>query len=98
EFKKHIWRYAQMFASLNVLKELQKHYKTDPNPKDPLKGIIWHTQGSGKSLTMVWLTKWLRSNIKQARILIVTDRRELDAQIQGVFEGIGEPIYRADFF
>ncbi|MFT2643370.1 type I restriction endonuclease subunit R [Helicobacter pylori] len=59
-------------------------------------GIIWHTQGSGKSLTMVWLTKWLRKNTKQARILIVTDRRELDAQIQGVFERIGEPIYRAD--
>ncbi|GHP66130.1 restriction endonuclease subunit R [Helicobacter pylori] len=59
-------------------------------------GIIWHTQGSGKSLTMVWLTQWLRKNIKQARILIVTDRRELDAQIQGVFEGIGEAIYRAD--
>ncbi|AHN39725.1 HsdR family type I site-specific deoxyribonuclease [Helicobacter pylori] len=59
-------------------------------------GIIWHTQGSGKSLTMVWLTKWLRKNKKQARILIVTDRRELDAQIQGVFEGIGEAIYRAD--
>lgn len=59
-------------------------------------GIIWHTQGSGKSLTMVWLTKWLRKNIKQARVLIVTDRRELDAQIQGVFEGIGEAIYRAD--
>ncbi len=59
-------------------------------------GIIWHTQGSGKSLTMVWLTQWLRKNIKQPRILIVTDRRELDAQIQGVFEGIGEAIYRAD--
>ncbi|GAA9652835.1 hypothetical protein HpVa75_11060 [Helicobacter pylori] len=59
-------------------------------------GIIWHTQGSGKSLTMVWLTKWLRRNRKKARILIVTDRRELDAQIQGVFEGIGEAIYRAD--
>ncbi|GAA8056998.1 HsdR family type I site-specific deoxyribonuclease [Helicobacter pylori] len=59
-------------------------------------GIIWHTQGSGKSLTMVWLTKWLRSNTKQARILIVTDRRELDAQIQGVFLGIGEAIYRTD--
>ncbi|WP_024422473.1 type I restriction endonuclease subunit R [Helicobacter pylori] len=59
-------------------------------------GIIWHTQGSGKSLTMVWLTQWLRRNIKQARILIVTDRRELDAQIQGVFLGIGEAIYRAD--
>lgn len=59
-------------------------------------GIIWHTQGSGKSLTMVWLTQWLRRNTKQARILIVTDRRELDAQIQGVFLGIGEAIYRTD--
>ncbi len=59
-------------------------------------GIIWHTQGSGKSLTMVWLTQWLRRNRKEARILIVTDRRELDAQIQGVFLGIGEAIYRAD--
>lgn len=45
---------------------------------------------------MVWLTQWLRRNRKEARILIVTDRRELDAQIQGVFEGIGEAIYRAD--
>ncbi|WQT54910.1 type I restriction endonuclease subunit R [Helicobacter pylori] len=59
-------------------------------------GIIWHTQGSGKSLTMVWLTQWLRKNRKQPRILIVTDRRELDAQIQGVFLGIGENLYRAD--
>ncbi|GAA6865470.1 HsdR family type I site-specific deoxyribonuclease [Helicobacter pylori] len=59
-------------------------------------GIIWHTQGSGKSLTMVWLAQWLRRNRKEARILIVTDRRELDAQIQGVFDGIGEAIYRAD--
>ncbi len=59
-------------------------------------GIIWHTQGSGKSLTMVWLTKWLRKNIKQARVLIVTDRMELDTQIQGVFLGIGEAIYRTD--
>ncbi|GAA7476696.1 HsdR family type I site-specific deoxyribonuclease [Helicobacter pylori] len=59
-------------------------------------GIIWHTQGSGKSLTMVWLARWLRKNLQQARVLIVTDRRELDAQIQGVFEGIGEDLYRAD--
>ncbi len=45
---------------------------------------------------MVWLAQWIRKNIKQARVLIVTDRRELDAQIQGVFKGIGEAIYRAD--
>ena len=57
-------------------------------------GIIWHTQGSGKSLTMVWLAKWIRENVKDARILIVTDRSELDEQIQKVFTGVEEDIYR----
>ena len=41
-------------------------------------GIIWHTQGSGKSLTMVWLSKWIREFNDNARILIITDREELD--------------------
>lgn len=57
-------------------------------------GIIWHTQGSGKSLTMVWLTKWIREHITDARVLIVTDRTELDEQIQKVFTGVNETIYR----
>lgn len=57
-------------------------------------GIIWHTQGSGKSLTMVWLAKWIRENITGSRVLILTDRTELDDQIEGVFLGVGEKIYR----
>ena len=57
-------------------------------------GIIWHTQGSGKSLTMVWLAKWIRENVKDARVLIVTDRTELDEQIEKVFTGVEEDIYR----
>ncbi|MES2027045.1 MAG: HsdR family type I site-specific deoxyribonuclease [Pseudomonadota bacterium] len=57
-------------------------------------GIIWHTQGSGKSLTMVWLTKWIRENVKDARVLIVTDRTELDEQIEKVFKGVNEDIAR----
>lgn len=57
-------------------------------------GIIWHTQGSGKSLTMVWLTKWLRENVKDARVLIITDRDELDKQIEKVFKGVNEDIKR----
>lgn len=57
-------------------------------------GIIWHTQGSGKSLTMVWLAKWLRENQTDARILIITDRTELDEQIETVFKGVDEQIYR----
>jgi type I restriction enzyme R subunit len=57
-------------------------------------GIIWHTQGSGKSLTMVWLAKWIRENIQDSRVLIITDRTELDQQIEGVFQGVDETIYR----
>ncbi len=57
-------------------------------------GIIWHTQGSGKSLTMVWLAKWMRENVKDARLLIITDRTELDEQIEKVFKGVDEAIYR----
>ncbi|KAA3436734.1 type I restriction endonuclease subunit R [Rufibacter hautae] len=57
-------------------------------------GIIWHTQGSGKSLTMVWLTKWIRENVKDSRVLIITDRDELDDQIQKLFLGVDENIYR----
>lgn len=57
-------------------------------------GIIWHTQGSGKSLTMVWLAKWIRENVTDARVLIITDRTELDEQIEKVFNGVDEDIYR----
>jgi len=57
-------------------------------------GIIWHTQGSGKSLTMVWLAKWIIEKIDDSRILIITDRKELDEQIEKVFKGVGEDIYR----
>ncbi|MCU2522375.1 type I restriction endonuclease subunit R [Enterobacter hormaechei] len=57
-------------------------------------GIIWHTQGSGKSLTMVWLAKWIRENVPNSRVLIVTDRTELDEQIESVFMGVDEEIYR----
>jgi type I restriction enzyme R subunit len=57
-------------------------------------GIIWHTQGSGKSLTMVWLAKWLRENQPDARVLLITDRTELDEQIESVFKGVNEDIYR----
>ena len=57
-------------------------------------GIIWHTQGSGKSLTMVWLARWIREEITNGRVLIVTDRTELDEQIEKVFKGVDEAIYR----
>ncbi len=57
-------------------------------------GILWHTQGSGKSLTMVWLTKWIKEHYPDSRVLIITDREELDEQIEKVYKGISEDIYR----
>jgi type I restriction enzyme R subunit len=57
-------------------------------------GILWHTQGSGKSLIMVWLAKWIREHVKDARVLIITDRTELDEQIEKVFKGVEEDIQR----
>ncbi|MCS6292695.1 MAG: HsdR family type I site-specific deoxyribonuclease [Nitrospira sp.] len=57
-------------------------------------GIIWHTQGSGKSIVMVLLAKWILENNPHARVAIVTDRDELDKQIERVFTDVGEPIKR----
>ena len=57
-------------------------------------GIIWHTQGSGKSLTMVWLSKWIREHLDDPRVLLITDREELDDQIEKIYKGIQEQIYR----
>lgn len=57
-------------------------------------GIIWHTQGSGKSLTMVWLAKWIRENVPDSRVVVITDRTELDEQIEKVFNGVNEEILR----
>jgi type I restriction enzyme R subunit len=57
-------------------------------------GIIWHTQGSGKTLTMVWLSKWVLANNPNARVLIVTDRDELDEQMEKVYKGVDESAYR----
>ncbi|WRB00197.1 type I restriction endonuclease subunit R [Helicobacter pylori] len=100
EFKKHIWRYAQMFASLNVLKELQKHYET--NPKDPLKGIIWHTQGSGKTALTYHLTKLIRdffsqSNLnKKTKFYFIVDRLDLLEQAKNEFSKRGLQAHEAE--
>lgn len=53
-------------------------------------GIIWHTQGSGKSLMMVMLGKWILENVANSRLVILTDRTELDQQIERVFNDVGE--------
>ena len=52
-------------------------------------GVIWHTQGSGKSILMVLIAKWLMEHDPDARILVITDRDELDKQIEGVMRNAG---------
>lgn len=81
---KKVARANQFFGTKAAIKRVKKREG----------GILWHTQGSGKSLTMVWLAKWILENITHSRILIVTDRTELDAQIEMVFKGVDEPVYR----
>ncbi|GAA6851152.1 hypothetical protein HpHNI37_02420 [Helicobacter pylori] len=89
-----------MFASLNVLKELQKHYEN--NPKDPLKGIIWHTQGSGKTALTYHLTKLIRdffsqSNLnKKTKFYFIVDRLDLLEQAKNEFLKRGLQAYEAE--
>jgi len=70
------------------IKAAQKHVRRREG------GIIWHTQGSGKSIIMVLLAKWILENNPNARVAIITDRDELDKQIERVFNDAGEPIKR----
>ncbi|WP_247569306.1 type I restriction endonuclease subunit R [Ralstonia solanacearum] len=59
-------------------------------------GIIWHTQGAGKSILMVLLARWILENNPHARVAIITDRDELDKQIERVFTDAGETVYRTN--
>ncbi|WP_238700693.1 DEAD/DEAH box helicase family protein [Helicobacter pylori] len=85
-----------MFASLNVLKELQKHYET--NPKDPLKGIIWHTQGSGKTALTYHLTKLIKDffNPKKTKFYFIVDRLDLLEQAKNEFLKRGLQAHEAE--
>ncbi len=87
-----------MFASLNVLKELQKHYEA--NPKDPLKGIIWHTQGSGKTALTYHLTKLIRDFFsplgKKTKFYFIVDRLDLLEQAKNEFLKRGLCVHEAE--
>ena len=82
---KKVCRYNQYYA----IKRAQHRLTAEKRG-----GIIWHTQGSGKTLAMVWLSKWILSNNPKARILIITDREELDEQIEKSYLGVDEKIAR----
>lgn len=82
---KKVARHNQYFANLAARERI----------KNNEGGIIWNTQGSGKSLIMVWLTKWIIENISDSRVVIITDREELDDQIESLFIDVDEKVTRA---
>lgn len=80
---KKVCRYQQFFA----VREIMKTVAESDEHGNRRSGVIWHTQGSGKSLTMVMLAKTILMELKDchSRVVIVTDRKELDAQIAATF-------------
>ena len=80
---KKVCRYQQFFA----VREIMKTISESDEHGNRRSGVIWHTQGSGKSLTMVMLAKYILMELKDChpRVVIVTDRKELDAQIAATF-------------
>lgn len=82
---KKVARHNQFFANIAARQRIH----------DKDGGIIWNTQGSGKSLIMVWLTKWIIENVSDSRVVIITDREELDDQIESLFFDVEEKVVRA---
>ena len=83
---KKIAKHQQFRAVSKAIKNL----KVTVNSSSNLGGTIWHSQGSGKSLTMFWLAKQIKQKIEgNLPILVVTDRRSLDSQIHTNFQGAG---------
>ena len=87
---KKIARYQQYFA-INAIMQSISHYE-GANRKG---GLIWHTQGSGKSLTMVMATMYLQKKVENARIVVVTDRTDLDKQISETFKNSEVEVVKA---
>jgi type I restriction enzyme, R subunit len=91
--EKKIARYQQYFVIKSTLERVKQRHEEKRKG-----GIIWHTQGSGKSLTMVMLTRNLAldPDISQPRIIVVTDREDLDEQLSNTFATCGLDAQRAD--
>lgn len=90
---KKVARYQQYFSVKNTINRVRK-LDRDGNRKG---GVIWHTQGSGKSITIVMLAKALSlcNDIQNPKIIIVTDRKDLDKQIERTFRSCGKEVVRA---
>lgn len=89
---KKVARYQQYFAVKNALKKIRVLHNGRREG-----GVIWHTQGSGKSLTMAMMAKAIaqEENIKNPKIILVTDRTDLDQQISKTFQAVNIPVENA---
>lgn len=90
--EKKVARYQQYFA---IKKSMQRILQIEDGRRKG--GVIWHTQGSGKSLTMVMLAQAIamEPSIKNPKIVLVTDRTDLDNQITGTFRKCGKFVENA---
>jgi type I restriction enzyme R subunit len=91
-------RYQQYRAVCEALHRLQHNQtRSQQGTEDQRGGIIWHTQGSGKSLTMVYLVRKLRTiaALRRFKIALVTDRTDLEKQLSDTATLTGEPLQRA---
>lgn len=79
---KKVARYQQYFAIKEIFHKIE-NFAPDGSRAG---GLIWHTQGSGKSLTMAMLTRLLKREVIGSRIIVVTDRKDLDSQIHTTFQ------------
>jgi type I restriction enzyme R subunit len=89
--EKKIARYQQYFAIRDTLSRIQQ----GDGAGKRTGGVIWHTQGSGKSLTMVMLAEQISTVVKEPQIVMVTDRIDLDDQISGTFKKCGMDVEQA---
>ena len=87
---KKIARYQQYFAIKKIIKRIQNIDKGKRNG-----GVVWHTQGSGKSLTMAMLARKIYQTVRNPKIVLVTDRVDLDTQITDTFGKVDVPVHNA---
>lgn len=90
---KVVARYQQYRAVQKILERL----RSDRLPRDK-GGVVWHTQGSGKSLTMVFLIRAMRKDpeLRKYKIVLITDRTDLQGQLEDTAATTGEGVYVAE--
>jgi len=87
---KKVARYQQYFAIKKIIRRIQ-----NIEQGRRMGGVVWHTQGSGKSLTMAMLARKIHQTIQNPKIILVTDRVDLDSQITDTFSKVDVPVFNA---